>query len=133
MTSPKEDRAVGATKRRPMTKARRARILTRHGQRCARLGCEERQGLEIDHVIPLELGGKDDDANCEPLCPKHHAAKTRLDVRMIAKARRIRKRLAGEVRCKRPIRSRGFDKQPRPFPRHPTKKRTLSGAVVSRL
>lgn len=97
---------VPATPRKAMTPKRRAAILTRHGGRCARAGCEITEGLEIDHIIPLELGGSDADHNLEPLCDPHH----QLDVRMIARARRIRKREAGETRPKRPIKSRGFDK-----------------------
>jgi 5-methylcytosine-specific restriction endonuclease McrA len=73
---------------RAMTPKRRERILAKHNGCCAYPECTETVGLEIDHVIALALGGKDDDANLEPLCPAHHLAKTRLDVKLIAKAKR---------------------------------------------
>lgn len=111
-----------ATKRRPMTAARRARILRLRGAVCAHPECDRSEGLEIDHVLPLELGGSDDDDNLEPLCPVHHRRKTRADIKRIAKARRIRKKEAGEVRAKKPIRSRPFARikakiASRPFPK----------------
>lgn len=34
---------------------------------------------QLDHVIPLELGGADDDSNLQGLCAQHHADKTRLE------------------------------------------------------
>ena len=105
---------------RKMTPARRKRLLEAAGGVCARLGCEVTEGLELDHIIPLELSGDDSDAAFEPLCPAHHKAKTRLDVKMIAKARRIRKRLSGEKKPKGLIKSRGFQKgSKRPIPSRP--------------
>lgn len=84
--------AQDATPRAAMGKARRERILAAHGHACAYPCCEETKGLELDHTVPLELGGRDDDSNLRPLCGPHHRQKTALDVRMIAKARRIRKK-----------------------------------------
>jgi hypothetical protein len=83
--------------------SRRARVLARFNGKCASPGCSRADSLEIDHTIPLELGGADEDHNLRPLCTYHHRMKTKLDVAMIAKARRIRKREAGETRPKRPI------------------------------
>lgn len=31
---------------------------------------------EIDHIIPKRWGGTDDEANLQPLCKRHHNAKT---------------------------------------------------------
>jgi 5-methylcytosine-specific restriction protein A len=31
---------------------------------------------EVDHIVPLELGGSDSDANKQSLCRECHAAKT---------------------------------------------------------
>jgi hypothetical protein len=68
------------------------------------------------------MGGADDDSNFTGLCGPHHKHKTRQDVAMIAKA----KRLAGET-CvgptKRPLRSR-------PFPTNI--RRRLNGTVENR-
>ena len=95
--------ALEATPRKAMTPARRRRVLLRHGGVCAYPGCEVRDGLEIDHSIPLELGGADEDHNLEPLCGEHHKRKTRLDAKLIAKARRLRRRDDGTRRPRKPI------------------------------
>ena len=110
--------------RKSMSPARRKRILERSDGVCQRLGCDVRIGLQLDHVIPLALGGKDQDDNIEALCAPHHLAKTKLDVRMIAKAKRIERSINPETRkAKRPIRSRGWDK---------TKRRKFDGSIEER-
>lgn len=80
-------------------------------------------GLEIDHIVPLELGGAEEDWNCEGLCPDHHAQKTKADARAIAKARRIRKKEAGEGRPKKPIANRGWGNLTRGFDGKPKLKK----------
>lgn len=106
-----------ADKRR-MTPARRKRILERFDGCCARLDCTVTTGLEIDHIIPIALSGKDDDANLEPLCAPHHLAKTKRDVALIAKARRIVKKNT-DPRPPSRLKSRGFEKpkERRPWPK----------------
>ena len=69
-----------ATKRNTMTPARRRAVLTRAGLCCGHLGCVMAQALEIDHIIPLELGGADDDTNLQALCHTHHKLKTKHDI-----------------------------------------------------
>jgi hypothetical protein len=83
------------------------------------------QALEIDHIIPLELGGADDDTNLQALCHTHHKEKTRADIKRIAKARRLRKKESppDQTPRKRRIQSRGFSK---------THKKTFSGRVEAR-
>lgn len=118
---------VNATPRKAMTKSRRARIIAKFNGKCASPGCYVVDSLEIDHTLPLELGGADEDHNLRPLCTYHHRMKTKLDVAMIAKARRLRKREAGETRTKRKIPThanawgpRGVRKlQGRPFQKSP--------------
>src|SRR5579875_3923227 len=78
---------VEATERKAMTPARRARILKRQGPVCARADCEA-PWTEIDHIVPLALGGADEDHNCEGLCADHHRQKTSTDLGLIAKAKR---------------------------------------------
>lgn len=80
-----------ATPRLSVSPARRERVLAAHGHQCARIGCQVTDGLELDHILPLELGGEDVDLNIEPLCARHHKAKTASDIKRIAKARRLRK------------------------------------------
>jgi 5-methylcytosine-specific restriction endonuclease McrA len=112
-----------------MGQSRRARIIAKYHGKCAYPGCGITDSLQLDHTIPLELGGADDDQNLKPLCVSCHKRKTALDVKMIAKARRIRKRDAGEGRMKRKIHSRGFSKPSVPvrIPSRPfgTSKRSL--------
>jgi 5-methylcytosine-specific restriction endonuclease McrA len=74
---------------RAMTPKRRERILAKHNGCCAYPECTETVGLELDHTIPLALGGRDADENLRPLCGPHHKAKTALDVKLIAKAKRL--------------------------------------------
>ena len=77
-------------------------------------------GLELDHILPLELGGSNDISNLQALCESCHKEKTRADIKRIAKARRLRKPRAP---AKRSIPARPFDR---------TKTRTFSGKVRPR-
>lgn len=112
---------VPPTPRGSMTKARRERVLSRYGYRCSYPGCEITEGLEIDHTVPIALGGKDEDSWLVPLCSEHHRAKTRLDVKMIAKAKRLIRKQGPREPSR--LRSRGFDK---------TKSKRMDGTVVER-
>lgn len=102
---------VSNTPRKAMTAARRFRILAKSDGHCAYPECAETHGLEIDHMIALALGGKDDDSNLTALCGPHHAQKTRLDIKLIAKAKRIEikhTKPKAEWPKTQPIRSAGF-------------------------
>lgn len=114
---------VELDKRKAMGPARRRRILERQNGVCAYPDCEVSEGLEIDHVIALALGGKDSDENLEGLCRHHHAQKTRRDVKMISKAKRIEKKQDRENRKPSQLQSRGFDKRWR---------KKMNGQVVRR-
>lgn len=99
---------------RRMTAKRKQAIYARQYGRCAK--CRELIVIwpyDIDHIIPLALGGSDDDNNCEALCKVCHRIKTADDRKAIAKA----KRLAGETGTgpKRAIQSRGFGAFKRPL------------------
>jgi 5-methylcytosine-specific restriction enzyme A len=107
--APSDPKPLDLDARKSMTKARRARILAAYNGHCAYLGCEATEGLEIDHFIPLAIGGRDDDGNLRPLCRSHHAVKTKLDVRLIAKAKRINRK-SGEPKPPGKIKSRPFDR-----------------------
>lgn len=79
--------------------------MARDGPLCAGKGCDL-VGTELDHRIPLALGGSDDLANHQLLCRLHHLAKTAMDLSIIAHVNRIRKRLAGERKPRKAIPAR---------------------------
>ena len=114
-----------ATQRKSMTPAKRRAVIERAGVCCEHPGCTMSQSLEIDHIIPLELGGADHPDNCQALCYWHHKEKTKADIKRIAKARRLRKKENPLERTppKRKIQSKGFNKR---------LKRGLNGEVVPR-
>ena len=93
-----------------MTPARRKRIEGRDGLCCAFPGCTVATGLEVDHIVPLCLGGRENDGNLQLLCYEHHKAKTRLNVRMHAKAKRIIKKSDPTQRKPSRLQGRGFSK-----------------------
>lgn len=111
-----------ATPRRAISAYRRGLILERQKRCCARCaspfhadvlsedyGGEIVGPFQIDHVLPLELGGADAEANYEALCYPCHKAKTREDVKRIAKAKRQANLLQPREPSKRPLKSRGFE------------------------
>ena len=60
-------------------------------------------GVEIDHIVPVALGGSNDITNLQLLCRACHAEKSRIDIRAIAKANRMRCRMCGSQLRKQPI------------------------------
>ena len=87
----------------------RAKILAATGHVCARPDCPER-ATDVDHILPLWLGGSNREKNLEGLCPAHHAAKTKAEASLRAKAKRREARDTGTRRARKAIPSRGFDK-----------------------
>lgn len=75
--------------------------------------CEQRiqvgEKWEVEHVIPLALGGADDESNTSPAHVACHAPKTAADLGAIAKVKRIR---AKHIGADKP---RGFPKPPPGF------------------
>lgn len=58
----------------------RERIILRDGAACVK--CGKGVGpLEVDHVVPLHVGGSNDPANLELLCRDCHRVKTELEGR----------------------------------------------------
>lgn len=63
-------------------RARRVRILVRDAYTCAACGrVVSGKAAHVDHVVPLEEGGTDDDANLQVLCDEDHGRKTRCEQR----------------------------------------------------
>ncbi|MDE0241114.1 MAG: HNH endonuclease signature motif containing protein [bacterium] len=112
--------------RRRMSPERRSRIIAEYGGMCGICGrtIADDDEYEIDHAIPLGLGGTDDDSNLQPVHIECHRAKTyggrltRGDVREIAKAKRI-------------ARKRQSTRPDRP-PRHRDLVRSVDGTVSVR-
>lgn len=76
------------TRRRNIRKA----VLARDGRVCNSCGKPCPDDAEVDHSIPLALGGTDEADQCRVLCKGCHKRKTRGDITRIAKARRVGKR-----------------------------------------
>ena len=83
----------------------RAKILAATDYVCARPDCPER-ATDVDHILPLWLGGSNREKNLEGLCPAHHAAKTKAEAALRAKAKRREARDQGTRRPRQPIPSR---------------------------
>lgn len=126
---PPSGEAVEVVSRRYMTETEKISRWIECGQRCT--VCREPvswEGLWVvwDHRVALALGGTNDLSNMEP----HHAlhcasAKTRTDMKAIAKAKRLIRKADLTTRKAPTMKSAGFQK-------HPTKKRTMSGQVIDR-
>lgn len=73
------------------------RLLLKRHKPCAKCGRPWKQSHQLDHIVALALGGKDEESNYQVLCVDCHRAKTREDLREIWKARRV-ERLGLSVR-----------------------------------
>ncbi len=102
-------------------------VQERSGGICEKLGCNN-PAAEIDHGLPVALGGPSTLPNAFHLCKSCHLKKTRLDVKMIAKADRQGGRSGQYKRRKK----NGSQIQSRGFQQHPKLKRTIGGKVVER-
>ena len=59
-------------------RAKRRRVLLRDSFVCRSCGTVSHgKAAHVDHVVPLEDGGTDDDANLQTLCSACHGRKTR--------------------------------------------------------
>ena len=94
--------------RKNFTKAQRRAVGARQEGRCTKCS---RPIADIDHIVPLELGGAHTLDNFQGLCKPHHQIKTVDDAKAIAKARRIRKRRDGTRRPRQKIPSRPFQRR----------------------
>lgn len=120
----REKASLEATPRKKPTLREKVEILRRQAL-CAE--CSDRlSDIEFDHELPLELGGAHSVENLRALCPRCHKAKTAIDKRVIARARRLRGETGQRARrkCKGSrLKSRGFEK---------TLRKRMDGKVVSR-
>ncbi len=85
-------------KRRTLTTAHKVAIFLAAQCRCHICGAlinPQHELWEVEHVIPLAMGGKDDETNLRPAHKSCHAPKTVLDQSSIAKAKRLEARRLG--------------------------------------
>lgn len=112
--------------RKTFSKKDRARIFMQHDGICGISGVKigPNDDWQIEHRIPLAMGGTNEDENLYPALVEPHKSKTKQDVKAIAKVKRIEARLNGTRRARKPIPSQGFQKPTgryqwpkRPFPK----------------
>ncbi|MFG1317549.1 HNH endonuclease [Xanthobacter autotrophicus] len=114
-----------AARRHISTKAR-VQLFADHGGRCHICGGKIdgiHERWDVEHVIPLELGGADDPLNWAPAHVACHKAKTKKDAADIGRARRVHARHIG---AKSPSRT------PLPYGRKSKLKKKITGEVVPR-
>jgi 5-methylcytosine-specific restriction endonuclease McrA len=109
--------AIEATFRGRFLFSERKQIVERQDCLCAKCGDPITPGTidhQIDHIIPLELGGAHHTDNAQALCIACHKVKTCKDIRAIRKAQRLERDANPETRRKSPhrLRGRGFQKDP---------------------
>ena len=117
---------VELEKRKAWPKATVAAVWLSGDGKCVKCGAKD--GLDIDHRVPIALGGSNEPDNLQLLCREGcgaHKAKTREDVGRIAKAKRVGAKDRGEKPQKfvRKLCGRGFDK---------TVSKKFDGTVVKR-
>ncbi|RMC33732.1 HNH endonuclease [Paracoccus alkanivorans] len=83
--------------RRTWTAKRKLAVFEAHGGICHICGGKilVGQSWDLEHVIPLAMGGEDDESNVAPAHSKCHRIKTSKDAAQIAKANRVRARHFG--------------------------------------
>jgi 5-methylcytosine-specific restriction endonuclease McrA len=114
------------SERRSFTRLQRIDVLHANGGLCHHCGeiiNTAREKFEIEHVLPIALGGADDFTNTKPIHLHCHRKKTRDDIRKIAKAKRVKAKFEGGFRPA---------KHPLPCGRGSPVKKKLNGQVVRR-
>jgi len=91
--------------RRAWSTTVRMRVLDRFERKCQLcFGEIGTKGFDLDHRVPLAIGGEDVESNLEPLCVPCHRLKTKGDVGDIARAkRREAKHLGGRAPSRNPM------------------------------
>ena len=113
------------TPRKPISTAKRVDLFKRKHGVCHLCSGKVQAGeaWDVSHVIPLELGGADDDSNWDVAHRKCHRSHTaNVDQPAIAKAKRREARHLGAFR----------PKQPMPCGRGSPFKKTMDGQVIRR-
>lgn len=110
--------------RKEFSRKTRAQAFERCGGLCEKCQAKLKVGEpEYDHILPAELGGEADLANCQVLCKACHREKTTKDVRGIRKADRVRDKHTNAVKP---------SSRPLPGGKKSKWKRKMNGEVVRR-
>ena len=112
--------------RRTWTPRRKLAVFETFEGRCHLCGLKidgTREPWQLEHLIPLAMGGADDETNVAPAHVDCHARKTTKDRAQIAKANRVRAKHNGAIAA---------PKATLPGSRGSKWKRKVSGAVVRR-
>ena len=92
--------------RRTLSTTARLELFLAAGGACQICGWRLLPGTrwEVDHILPLSLGGRDETSNLQVLCAPCHGTKTRtIDRPALAKAERLRARHLGARRTRHVI------------------------------
>lgn len=111
--------------RRHISTTERVRIFAAAGGVCHLCGVDIRHGeaWEVEHVIPLAMGGDDHGDNLQPAHVACHRAKTNGDLGALAKAKRVEARHIG---------AKAPSKTPLPGGKRSPWKRLMSGRIIRR-
>ena len=121
------EETITRTVRRPtFSTSFRLSLFLKRKSTCA--GCSQKMEAgkvwDIDHILPLALGGAIEPDNLQILCrPCHRAKTTQSDVPRLAKTKRLKARHLG---------ARAPSSRPIPGSRHSPWKRKMDGTVVRR-
>lgn len=115
---------VGATPDAKIPPRVRLRVYEAHGGKCALTGRKIQPGddWECDHAVALINGGEHRESNLQPVLKDAHRKKTAEDVKLKAKAARVRKKHLGIHQPKATL----------PGSRASKWKRTISGQTIKR-
>ena len=112
--------------RRSLSTRERVRLFTLHGGACHICGGKidgTREAWEVEHILPVALGGDESDDNRKPAHVKCHKGKTAEDIGRIRKADRQQARHIG---------AKARTRNPLPGSRCTRWKKKLDGTVVPR-
>jgi len=123
---PEEDTITRSTRRPVFSTSFRLNLFLKRKGTCA--SCSQKidagKAWDIDHILPLALGGMNEPNNLQILCkPCHQAKTTKDDIPRIAKTKRLKARHLG---------ARSPSTRPLPGSRRSPWKRKLDGSVVRR-
>ena len=123
---PEEDTITRSTRRPVFSTSFRLNLFLKRKGTCA--SCSQKidagKAWDIDHILPLALGGMNEPNNLQILCKPCHQSKTsQSDIPRIAKTKRLKARHLG---------AKSPSTRPIPGSRRSPWKRKLDGSVVQR-